>query len=52
MTLGIFQLVEAMDKRSISIATAAVLAGLSPAEQESLLAKSKKEIRALFRNKR
>lgn len=51
VTAGIFQLVEAMDKKNISIATAAALAELPPAEQESLLAKGKKEILALIQKK-
>ena len=48
---GIFKLVEAMDNKKISIATAAALAELPPTEQESLLSKSKKEILALLQKK-
>lgn len=51
LNFGIFQLVEAMDKKIISIATAAAISELPPSAQESLLSKSKKEILALIQKK-
>ena len=49
---GIFQLVQAMDQKRISVSQASILAEWPPAEQETMLLKDKKEMLAIINQRK